>query len=80
MRHTFATRLVEAGVDIISVQHLLVHSKITMTARYAHSLADVKMAAVSKPDSGAICSVPDPNRTPGASGIIAESAGSSFAA
>ena len=45
-RHTFATRLVRAGVDIVSVQHLLGHSKITMTARYAHSLADVKMAAV----------------------------------
>jgi integrase len=31
-RHTFATRLVRAGVDIVSVQHLLGHSKITMTA------------------------------------------------
>jgi integrase len=80
MRHTFATRLVRAGVDIISAQHLLGHSKITMTARYAHSLADVKMAAVSKLDLAGVCSVPDPNRTPGPSGVVAESAGSSFAA
>jgi integrase len=65
MRHTFATRLVRAGVDIISVQHLLGHSKITMTARYAHSLADVKMAAVCKLDLAGSCSLPDSNRTPG---------------
>jgi integrase len=50
MRHTFAIRLVQAGVEIVSVQHLLGHSKITMTVRYAHSLADVKMAAVCKVD------------------------------
>jgi integrase len=64
MRHTFATRLVRAGVDIFGVQHLLGHSTITMTARYAHSLADVKMAAVSKLDLAVVCSVLDSNRTP----------------
>ncbi len=47
-RHAFATRLVRANVDIVSVQYLLGHSKNTRTARYAHSLADVKMAAVRK--------------------------------
>jgi integrase len=62
MRHTFATRLVRAGVDIVSVQHLLGHSKITMTARYAHSLADAKIAAVTKLDLAGVCSLPDSNR------------------
>jgi integrase len=61
-RHTFATRLVRAGVDIVSVQHLLGHSKITMTARYAHSLADAKIAAVGKLDLAGVCSLPDSNR------------------
>jgi integrase len=65
LRHNFATRLVREGVDIVSVQHLLGHSKITMTARYAHSLADVKLAAVCKLDLTGSCYSPDPNRTPG---------------
>ncbi len=80
LRHTFATRLVRAGVSIVTVQRLLAHSKITMTARYAHSLADVKMAAVSKLDLAVVCSVPDPNRTPSPTGVAAKSEVNSFAA
>jgi integrase len=64
LRHTFATRLVQAGVDIITVQHLLGHAKITMTARYAHSQSEVRVAAVNKLDFAAVCSSPDSNRTP----------------
>jgi integrase len=80
LRHSFATRLIRAGVDIITVQKLLGHSKITMTERYAHSLADVKMSAVSKLDLAGVCSLPDPNRTPARLGVVAESEANSFAA
>jgi integrase len=61
LRHTFATRLVQAGVDIITVQHLLGHAKITMTARYAHSPDASRIAAVKQLDR---CFQPDPKRSP----------------
>jgi integrase len=80
MRHSFATRLIRAGVDIITVQKLLGHSKITMTERYAHSLADVKMSAVIKLDMAGVCSLPDPNRTPARLDATAKTEVNSFAA
>jgi integrase len=36
LRHTFATRLVQAGVDFYRVKELLGHKSISMTMRYAH--------------------------------------------
>jgi len=36
LRHTFATRLVQAGVDLYKVQRLLGHRSPVMTQRYAH--------------------------------------------
>ncbi len=36
LRHTFATRLVQAGVDLYAVKELLGHKSIKMTMRYAH--------------------------------------------
>ncbi|MBX3335859.1 MAG: tyrosine-type recombinase/integrase [Nitrospira sp.] len=36
LRHTFATRIVQAGVDLYKVQRLLGHKSPMMTQRYAH--------------------------------------------
>lgn len=36
LRHTFATRIVQAGVDLYKVQRLLGHKSPIMTQRYAH--------------------------------------------
>ena len=36
LRHTFATRLVQSGVDLYKVQRLLGHKSPMMTQRYAH--------------------------------------------
>ena len=36
MRHTFATRLVQAGVNLYAVKELMGHESIKTTERYAH--------------------------------------------
>ena len=36
LRHTFATRLVQSGIDLYKVQCLLGHKSPIMTQRYAH--------------------------------------------
>ena len=46
LRHTFATRLIRRGADIITVQALLGHYAVTVTQRYTHTGADEKRRAV----------------------------------
>ena len=48
LRHTVATRLVLAGVDLATVSKLLGHSSIQMTMRYAHPTPEALKSAVSK--------------------------------
>lgn len=48
LRHTFASRLLERGVDIVTVKELLGHSTVIVTMRYLHPNLDSKVAAVEK--------------------------------
>jgi integrase len=47
-RHTFASRLVMAGVDLRTVAQLLGHATIQMTMRYAHLAPEHNQAAVDR--------------------------------
>lgn len=46
LRHTFATRLVQNGVDLYRVQRLLGHKTHVMTQRYAHHYPESLRSAV----------------------------------
>jgi hypothetical protein len=58
----FSTELLgQDSVDIITVQHLLGHARISMTARYAHSPDQARVAAVERL-GGLFDSQPAPKR------------------
>jgi Phage integrase family len=60
---------VRAGVDLITVQQLLGHARISMTARYAHSLSDARIAAVRQLEARGPVQ-PDPNRSQDSDNLV----------
>ena len=48
LRHTFATRMVMAGVDLFTLMEILGHTNVTTTMRYAHVIPGRKMEAINK--------------------------------
>jgi len=64
LRHTFASRLIMAGVDLRTVQELMGHKTIQMTVRYAHLAPKHQLAAVQRLcDTGGAQAAPSDTRT-----------------
>jgi integrase len=48
LRHTWATRAAEAGIDLVTLAAMLGHSKINMVLRYAHPTQEHQTKAMDK--------------------------------
>nr|MBA3442808.1 tyrosine-type recombinase/integrase [Pyrinomonadaceae bacterium] len=48
LRHTFATRASEAGVDLVTLAAMLGHSRVQMVMRYAHPSEEHQFNAMRK--------------------------------
>lgn len=46
LRHTAATKMIEAGIDLVTVSKILGHSKIDMTMRYCHPTPENMQRAI----------------------------------
>jgi integrase len=51
LRHTFASHLVMAGIDLVTVKEFMGHKDLKMTLRYAHLAPDYKRAAIERLDT-----------------------------
>ena len=52
LRHTFATRAIESGMDVRTLSEILGHTKVSLTLQlYVHSSMETKIKELSKMDA-----------------------------
>ena len=52
LRHTFATRAIESGMDVRTLSEILGHAKVSLTLQlYAHSSMETKIKAMDGMDA-----------------------------
>lgn len=51
LRHTFATRAAQSGMDLVTLAAILGHARIQMVLRYAHPVDEHKAAAMQRMES-----------------------------
>ena len=74
LRHTFASHMVMAGVDLATVKELLGHETLEMTMRYAHLAPQHSAQAVERLTGLFISAAPTPEAPTGAGGARREHA------
>lgn len=70
LKHTFASRLVMAGVDLRTVQELLGHKTIAMTVRYAHLAPEHQLEAVERLTVGSSATATATEKIPERSNMV----------
>src|ERR1041384_6354638 len=64
LRHTFATRLGDAGCNVTTIARLLGHSNIQMSMRYTHASDDILRNAVEYAQTGSVTNMSQIQETP----------------